>query len=91
MGVEPGWDCGRYRLDGPNGLLLHCRVSMISMISMISMMTVKVHRKLGKGGGVALLIKDGICAMVRDELGSGDQDVEFVWVQMRKVVGQRNH
>ena len=30
--IEPGWDCGRCRLDGPNGLLLHCRVSMISMI-----------------------------------------------------------
>ena len=23
MGVGPGWDCGRCRLDGPNGLLLH--------------------------------------------------------------------
>ena len=31
MGVGPGWDCGRCRLDGPNGLFLHCRVSMISM------------------------------------------------------------
>ena len=28
MRVGPGWDCGRCRLDGPNGLLLHCRVSM---------------------------------------------------------------
>ena len=22
MGIVPGWDCGRCRLDGPNGLLL---------------------------------------------------------------------
>jgi len=26
MGIRPGWDCGRCRLDGPNGLLLHCRI-----------------------------------------------------------------
>jgi len=26
-----GWDCGRCRLDGPNGLLPHCRFSMIYM------------------------------------------------------------
>ena len=26
MGVGPGWDCGRCRLDGPKGLSLHCRV-----------------------------------------------------------------
>ena len=32
VGVGSGWDCGRCRLDGPNGLFLHCRVSMISMI-----------------------------------------------------------
>jgi len=36
MGVGPGWDCGRYRLDGPNGLFLYCRVSMISMILCLS-------------------------------------------------------
>jgi len=28
-GIGPGWDCGRCGLDGPNGLLPHCRVSMI--------------------------------------------------------------
>ena len=26
MGIGPGWDCGRSRLDGLNGLLLHCRI-----------------------------------------------------------------
>ena len=31
MGIGPGWDCGRCRPDGPNGLFLHCRDSMISM------------------------------------------------------------
>ena len=28
-GIGPGWDCGRCRLDGLNGLLLHCRDSTI--------------------------------------------------------------
>jgi len=26
MGIGPGWDCGRCRLDGPNDLLLHCSI-----------------------------------------------------------------
>jgi len=29
MGVGPGWDCGRCRLDGPNGLFLYCRDSIL--------------------------------------------------------------
>ena len=29
MRLGPRWDCGRCRLDGPNGLLLHCRDSVI--------------------------------------------------------------
>ena len=28
MGIGPGWDCCRCRLDGPNGLLQHCSDSM---------------------------------------------------------------
>ena len=32
MGVGPGWDCGRCRLDGPNGLFLRCRVSMMIIL-----------------------------------------------------------
>ena len=28
VGIGTGWDCGRCRLDGLNGLFLYCRVSM---------------------------------------------------------------
>ena len=30
VGIGPGWDCGWYRPDGPNGLLLNCRDSIRS-------------------------------------------------------------
>ena len=32
MGIGPGWDCGRCRLDGLNGLLLHCRDSILEIL-----------------------------------------------------------
>ena len=37
MGVGPGWDGGRCSLNGPDGLFLHCRVSMILSESAVAL------------------------------------------------------
>ena len=42
------------------------------------------NRQEGKGGGVALLIKDNIRVVVRDDIGSKEQNVESLWVEIRK-------
>ena len=33
MGIEPGWDCGQFRLDELNGFLLYCRDSMKVLVT----------------------------------------------------------
>ena len=45
--------------------------------------TVRKDRQEGKGGGVALIFKDDIWAVVRDDKGSMEQRVKSIWVEVR--------
>ena len=49
----------------------------------------KKNRQEGKGGGVALLIRDNIRVVVRDDIGSKEQNVESLWVEMRNSRGRK--
>jgi len=40
-------------------------------------------RQEGKGGGVALLIKDDFSVLLRDDIGSKEQNLESLWVEIR--------
>ncbi|XP_059843783.1 uncharacterized protein LOC132403935 [Hypanus sabinus] len=51
--------------------------------------TIRRDRQEGKGGGVAMLIKQGITAIKRNDIGSKDQDNETIWVEIRNSKGKK--
>uniref|UniRef100_UPI00398F88A5 uncharacterized protein n=1 Tax=Pristiophorus japonicus TaxID=55135 RepID=UPI00398F88A5 len=53
-------------------------------------LTIQKDRQEGKGGGVALLIKDDIRAVVRDDIGYNEQNVESLWVEIKDSKGKKS-
>eukprot|EP00061_Rhincodon_typus_P001592 g15217.t1 len=45
--------------------------------------TIRKDRQEGKGDGVVLMFKDDIRAVVRDDIGSMENKVESIWVEIR--------
>ena len=52
--------------------------------------TIRKDRVDGKGGGVALLFKDGIRAIVRDDIGAMEDKVESIWVEIRNSKAKKS-
>ena len=45
-------------------------------------------RQMGKGGGVALLVRDEVKSIARNDIGSGG--IESLWVELRNCKGKKN-
>lgn len=51
--------------------------------------TIRKDRQERKGGGVALLIREGITAIERKDIALKDQDSETAWVQIENNKGKK--
>ena len=51
---------------------------------------IRKDRQEGKGGGVARLIKDATRVIVSDDIGSKEQYVESIWVEIRNNKGKKS-